>query len=231
MPTHEPEDHIREPADGADRGISRRRFAGLLGATGAGVAAAMAPAWTPANASRERPFEPRHHGGGRLPQPNILVILADDLGWADLVQLRRAADPHAQHRPPRRLRRALHRRLLGLVGLLADALRPLHRPLSGPSRRRPEGADLDAERDRRHTAGPSDARVAVEGARLRDGADRQVALRLPAVVQSRRGSAGTASSATSPAASTTSPRSTTTAPTTSTRTRSSTETCATTPGS
>jgi arylsulfatase A-like enzyme len=64
--------------------ISRRRFAGLVGAAGAGAAAAMAPAWTPANAHRERPFEPRHHGGGRLPQPNLLVILADDLGWADL---------------------------------------------------------------------------------------------------------------------------------------------------
>jgi hypothetical protein len=69
--------------DMSDNEISRRRFAQLAGATGAGVAAAMAPAWNPANAADERPFEPRRHGG-RLPRPNLLVILADDLGWADL---------------------------------------------------------------------------------------------------------------------------------------------------
>jgi arylsulfatase A-like enzyme len=84
MPNHDDLDPTGAPGDDSSPAISRRRFAGLLGATGAGVAAAMAPAWTPANADRERPFEPRHHGGGRLPRPNLLVILADDLGWADL---------------------------------------------------------------------------------------------------------------------------------------------------
>lgn len=69
--------------DMSETEISRRRFVKLAGATGAGVAAATAPAWTPANAADERPFRPRHHGG-RLPRPNLLVILADDLGWADL---------------------------------------------------------------------------------------------------------------------------------------------------
>jgi hypothetical protein len=58
----------------------RRRFAGIAGAT---VAAGLAPSWTPANAAIEREFEPRAHHG-RLPRPNLLVILADDLGWADL---------------------------------------------------------------------------------------------------------------------------------------------------
>ena len=47
-----------------DRGISRRRFAGIAGAT---LAAGLAPSWTPANAG-EREFEAlRHGGGGRAP--------------------------------------------------------------------------------------------------------------------------------------------------------------------
>lgn len=60
--------------------ITRRRFAGLAGAT---VAAGLAPSWTPANAASERPFASLAHRGP-LPRPNLLVILADDLGWADL---------------------------------------------------------------------------------------------------------------------------------------------------
>lgn len=63
--------------------ISRRRFAALAGAAGAGAAAAAATGFNPANAAAERPFRPRHHGG-RIKRPNLLVILADDLGWADL---------------------------------------------------------------------------------------------------------------------------------------------------
>ena len=50
-------------------GISRRRFTGLVGATGAGVLAGLAPRWLAAEPPR---------------RPNLLVILADDLGWADL---------------------------------------------------------------------------------------------------------------------------------------------------
>jgi arylsulfatase A-like enzyme len=60
--------------------ITRRRFAGLAGAT---VAAGLAPSWTPANAASERAFQSLAQRG-RLPRPNLLVILADDLGWADL---------------------------------------------------------------------------------------------------------------------------------------------------
>jgi len=53
----------------ASRPISRRRITGLLGATGAGVLAGLTPRW-----STGKPARP----------PNLLVILADDLGWADL---------------------------------------------------------------------------------------------------------------------------------------------------
>jgi arylsulfatase A-like enzyme len=49
-------------------GISRRRFTGLLGA-GAAAIAGLAPRWSTAKPTRP---------------PNFLVILADDLGWADL---------------------------------------------------------------------------------------------------------------------------------------------------
>ena len=60
--------------------ISRRRFAGLAGAT---LASGFVSDWTPANAATERPFRAQA-GDGTLPRPNLLVILADDLGWADL---------------------------------------------------------------------------------------------------------------------------------------------------
>jgi arylsulfatase A-like enzyme len=62
-----------------EKGITRRRFTELAAA---GVAAAAVPSWIPANAQSEEPF--RALGGKHPRRPNLLVILADDLGWADL---------------------------------------------------------------------------------------------------------------------------------------------------
>jgi arylsulfatase A-like enzyme len=73
---------MSEPDHDGD-GISRRRFAGLLGATGAGVIAGMTPSWALATSATERDFEALGLGTGPR-RPNLLVILADDLGWADL---------------------------------------------------------------------------------------------------------------------------------------------------
>ena len=98
-----PERGVPDGTTGGPRdGISRRAFAGWLGAVGAAglgvgfaggaaaddgatATAAAEGCWggdPAAPALHERPFVAR---GGDLPEPpNVLVVLADDLGWADL---------------------------------------------------------------------------------------------------------------------------------------------------
>ncbi|WP_327697811.1 sulfatase family protein [Streptomyces sp. NBC_00459] len=63
--------------------ISRRTFGGLVGGgavTAVGAAGTTAAAAAPA----ERPFQARTAGKHGRRRPNLLVILGDDLGWADL---------------------------------------------------------------------------------------------------------------------------------------------------
>ncbi|WZU30946.1 Arylsulfatase [Rhodococcus ruber] len=72
------------------RGITRRNFGKLAGMVGAGGLGATATACGPDQnaaaalpaSSGEREFRAR--SAENLPQPNILAIIADDLGWADL---------------------------------------------------------------------------------------------------------------------------------------------------
>jgi arylsulfatase A-like enzyme len=65
--------------------ISRRTFGGLLGGGAVTAVAGTATAATAAPAApAERPFRARKGGARPVRRPNILFILGDDLGWADL---------------------------------------------------------------------------------------------------------------------------------------------------
>ena len=61
--------------------LTRRGFGGLLGA--AAGTGALSPTWASANADQETEHQPSDRGRPSR-KPNLLVILGDDLGWADL---------------------------------------------------------------------------------------------------------------------------------------------------
>ncbi|WP_044384082.1 sulfatase family protein [Streptomyces cyaneogriseus] len=64
--------------------ISRRAFGGLVGGGAVTAVAGTATTATATPATTERPFRARTQGARPARRPNILFILGDDLGWADL---------------------------------------------------------------------------------------------------------------------------------------------------
>ena len=118
--------------------LTRRGFGGLLGA--AAGTGALSPTWASANADQESEHRPSDRG--RPPRrPNLLVILGDDLGWADLSSYGAPDIQHPEPRQARALRHPLHPGLLGLGRLLTDPLQAVHRPLPGPYSGRARRAD------------------------------------------------------------------------------------------
>ena len=109
--------------------LTRRGFGGLLGA--AAGTGALSPTWASANADQETEHQPSDRGRPSR-KPNLLVILGDDLGWADLSSY---GAPHIRTPNLDRLARQGVRFTDGYSGsadLLAHPLQPLHRPLPGP---------------------------------------------------------------------------------------------------
>ena len=132
--------------------------------------ALAAAAWPPRPALASPSVDPR---------PNVVLIVADDLGYGDVGVFGSTRIRTPDDRPPRGRGRALHRLLRGAGGLLRVARRHPDRQLPEPRRHHGRARPARPPRPRRERA---DDRRAAEGARLRDGRLRQVAPRPPAAL-------------------------------------------------
>ena len=154
----------------------------------------------------------------RMNRPNIVYIVADDLGFADLGCYggRAPISPVLDRLAEAGLR--FTQGYAKLSRVLADAIRPHDRSLPVPAARRGRGADQQQE-PRQHDARPaaraSDPAVAAQGRRLPHRARRQVASSAIRRRSDRCARAMTSSSGRCRAASTTSATATRAAPTTS----------------
>ena len=106
-------------------------------------------------------------------KPNIVYILADDMGYGDPGFMGLQGSPHAEHRQTRPRRHGAHR-LLCSIGLLADAGHADDRPLRNAHRRLPRDR---APRAVGAAARRTHARAGTPRRRLRNGDRRQVASR------------------------------------------------------
>ena len=166
--------------------------------------ATSTPTVTPTATPVEHADVDRHPDGDAVRMPNVVFVLADDLGYGDLgsygnpeiatPNLDRMASEGAQ----------VHAVLRRRVGLHAVARDAAHRTLSGPDGARPRWRLLPRQHERARSR-RADHRRGAARARLRDGADRQVAPWPSPGVPSRPVRASTSSSACPTATTWTSP--------------------------
>ena len=118
---------------------------------------------------------------GGATKPNIIVILADDLGPGDVGAYGGTLVPTPRLERAGGRRDAVHAVLLGVADLLTVARRPDHRTVPGALAHHQLPADAEGKRRRRDGRFPRPPRAlaaaGLEGGRVRHGAYRQVAPR------------------------------------------------------